>query len=158
MRTDNTKAEWESEWEDCEITPLDKDTDQNEHFFFQEEIEDPEREAFETVNKTFKNLNKVGLGTQFHAFFSLIVENKFSLDNISMLLFLETVRFYDCDNTSQVRYLEETKHFWKPAYRLFHAIFCILWVVLNMLVSCPRLTQKAFLNQKMLGSILLCQV
>ena len=64
MRTDNTKAEWE----DCEITPLDKDTDQNEHFF-QEEIEDPEREAFETVNKAFKNLNKVGLGTQFHVFF-----------------------------------------------------------------------------------------
>ena len=33
-------------------------------------------------------------------FFSLIVENKIPLDNISMLLFLETVRFYDCDNTS----------------------------------------------------------
>ena len=68
MRIDNTKAEWESEWEDCEITPLDKDTDQNEHFF-QEEIEDPKREAFETVNKAFKILNKVGLGTQFHEFF-----------------------------------------------------------------------------------------
>ena len=68
MRTDNTKAEWESEWEDCEITLLDKDTDQNEHFF-QEEIEDPKREAFETVNKAFTILNQVGLGTQFHAFF-----------------------------------------------------------------------------------------
>ena len=91
MRTDNTKAEWISEWEDCKITPLDIDTEQNEHFFFQEEIEDPQREAFETVNKAFKILNKVGLGTQFHAFFSLIVENKFPLDNISMLLF-----FGDC--------------------------------------------------------------
>ena len=68
VRTDNTKAGWESEREDCEITPLDKDTDQNERFFFQEKIEDPEREAFETVNKAFKNLKKVGLGTQFHAF------------------------------------------------------------------------------------------
>ena len=68
MRTDNTKAEWESEREDCEIAPLDKDTDQNGRFF-QEEIEDPEREAFETVNKAFKSLKKVGLGTQFHAFF-----------------------------------------------------------------------------------------
>ena len=68
MKTDKTKAEWESEWEDCKITPLDIDTEQNEHFF-QEQIEDPQREAFETVNKAFKILNKVGLGTQFHAFF-----------------------------------------------------------------------------------------
>ena len=93
------------------------------NFFFQEEIEDPQREAFETVNKAFKILNKVGLGTQFHAFFSLIVENKFPLDNISMLLFLETVRFYDCDNTSQMQNLEETKCFWKSGYRLFYANF-----------------------------------
>ena len=93
------------------------------NFFFQEEIEDLEREAFETVNKAFKILNRVGLGTQFHAFFSLIVENKFPLDNISMLLFLETVRFYDCDNTSQMRYLEETRRFWKSGFRLFHAKF-----------------------------------
>ena len=68
MRTDNTKAEWESEWEDFKITPQDIDTEQNEHFF-QEHIENPQREAFETVNKAFKILNKVGLGTQFHAFF-----------------------------------------------------------------------------------------
>ena len=33
VRTDNTKAEWESEWEDCKITLLDIDTEQNELFF-----------------------------------------------------------------------------------------------------------------------------
>ena len=91
-------------------------------FFFQEEIEDPQREAFETVNKAFQILKKFGLGTQFHALFSLIVENKFPLDNISMLLFWR-LRFYDCDNTSKMRNLEETKRFWKSGYRLFYAKF-----------------------------------
>ena len=33
------------------------------------------------------------------------------------------MRFFDCDNTSQVLYLEETKRFWKSAYQLFHAKF-----------------------------------
>lgn len=49
-----------------------------------------------------------------------MIEDKFPLDNISLLLFLETVRFVSTNTTSEMWYWDTTKRFWKTGYRLYH--------------------------------------
>lgn len=46
-------------------------------------------------------------------FMNLVVAGRFPLDNISLLLFLETVKFFGCETTTQMTYFPETKRFWK---------------------------------------------
>ena len=82
-----------------------------------------EGEFNELVARAFKVLNKAGLKEQFLAFFQLVANNSFPLDNLSLLLFLETVKFFYCANTSEMRYSDITKWFWKAGYRLFHGKF-----------------------------------
>ncbi|CAC5412156.1 unnamed protein product [Mytilus coruscus] len=53
----------------------------------------------------------------------MVKENTFPLDNISFLLFLETVRFMSKRITSEMWYRETTKRFWKTGYRRFHGKF-----------------------------------
>ena len=77
-------------------------------------------------------------------FFSLIVENKFPLDNIYMLLFWRLCVFMIVTIHLKCETWKKQSAFGNQDIDCFMQIFCILWVVLNMLVSCPRLTQKAF--------------
>ena len=46
-------------------------------------------------------------------FFELVSENKFPLTNIAYLLWNEIVKWFDCKSTTQMRYSDETKTFWK---------------------------------------------
>jgi len=68
-------------------------------------------------------LEKSGFTEIFLIFFELILEGKYPLDNISLILFLETVQFFNCQTTSQMRYSQESLRFWKAGYRLFNAKF-----------------------------------
>jgi hypothetical protein len=43
----------------------------------------------------------------------------FPLENISFLLWVEVVKWYKQDTTSSMRYTEDTKIFWKLAWRHF---------------------------------------
>ena len=44
----------------------------------------------------------------------------FPLDNISLLLFLDTVNFYSCENASGMRYRKETMLYWIFGWLMFH--------------------------------------
>lgn len=54
----------------------------------------------------------------FKLFIDLVSKQMFPLDNISMLLFLDTVKCFDCKSTTCMKYIPEI---WKSGYRMFHA-------------------------------------
>jgi hypothetical protein len=63
------------------------------------------------------------LDSDFQKFTELVKNDKFPLDNLSLLLFLETIRFFATSSTSEMRYSDITKRFWKVGYRMFHGKF-----------------------------------
>ena len=75
------------------------------------------------IETTVTKLEASGKAKDFVNFLSLVKEDKFPLDNISFLLFLETTRFYSQKHTSEMWYYTETKRFWKTGYRPFHGKF-----------------------------------
>ncbi len=95
------------QWQDIEVEILDADIDEDYKLF-----------------QTFKSeLSKANIWENFSLFLNLVSANSFPLDNLSFLLFLDTVAFYSCNTTTQMVYLPQTKRFWKTGYRLFHAKF-----------------------------------
>lgn len=95
------------QWQDIEVETLDADIDEDYKLF-----------------QTFKSeLSKANIWENFSLFLNLVSANSFPLDNLSFLLFLDTVAFYSCKTTTQMVYLPQTKRFWKTGYRLFHAKF-----------------------------------
>ena len=50
----------------------------------------------------------------------LIAEKTFPFKNIAFLLYIDVCRFFTCHNTSELRYREKVKRFWRIGYRLFH--------------------------------------
>ena len=127
----------DNQWEDIEIVPVNDvdssdmesseqtDSINNDKFemLIPEQTDSINNDKFEMINSAFNVLNDAGLGEQFMAFFELVLARKFPLNNISLLLFLETVRFYNCESTTEMRYSDDTKRFCKSGYRLFHAKF-----------------------------------
>lgn len=61
--------------------------------------------------------------TDFIKFMKCVVDGSFKLDNLSFVLFMETVQFFCTTITSEMRYSDTSKLFWKAGYRLFHAKF-----------------------------------
>ena len=70
-----------------------------------------------------KKLESAGYLEDFMTFLNLIDSNKFPLNNISFLLFLDTVRFYGLSHSRQMTYPDQTKRFWKAGRNLFHDKF-----------------------------------
>ena len=111
----------DNQWKDVEFTPMDSlDLNETEA---SEQTDSINSDKLEMINSAFRVLNEAGLGDLFMAFFELVLAKKFPLNNLSFLLFLETIRFYNCESTTEMRYSNETKRFWKSGYRLFHAKF-----------------------------------
>lgn len=61
--------------------------------------------------------------TDFIKFMKCVVDGSFPLDNLSFVLFMETLQFFCTTITSEMRYSDTSKLFWKAGYRLFHAKF-----------------------------------
>ncbi|KAH3855480.1 hypothetical protein DPMN_098047 [Dreissena polymorpha] len=53
----------------------------------------------------------------------LVAEGKFSTSSLSYKLFDDTLKWYDCSNTSSMRYSEETKEFFWTGKRLLGGQF-----------------------------------
>lgn len=53
-------------------------------------------------------------------FFELVAEDAYPLDCIALPCFLDTVRWYSQESTSNMAYRDETKLFWRVVYKLFH--------------------------------------
>ncbi|XP_053397710.1 uncharacterized protein LOC128556471 [Mercenaria mercenaria] len=56
-------------------------------------------------------------------FLTLIKLNKYPLANIAFLLWLETVKWYNCNSLQEMRFFKITKDFWRAGYRLFRGKF-----------------------------------
>ena len=86
--------------------------------------EDTEEDCIVQVFKKFiSKLRSSAHYDDFLQFMKSVNDETFPLENLAFVLFMETVRFFSTGSTSEMRYSEETKLFWKTGYRLFHAKF-----------------------------------
>ena len=81
---------------------------------------DRHQELLELFSKAIPALKAAGLINDFCKFFKLVALGNFPLTNISLLLFLDTVNLYSCDNACGMRHREETLLFWLFGYLCFH--------------------------------------
>ena len=76
------------------------------------------------IPKVLKNLKKAGREESFAKFIKLSSEDRFPLDNIAFLLFLDVVNFFSATTTTQMKYeYPETLQFWNVGLKLFHRRF-----------------------------------
>ena len=92
---------------------------------FEETITEEYKEYIDIASDkvVMKKLSEAGLLYYFVLFFQLVKAGKYSLSNIAMLLWLETVRWFSLETCQQMWYWETTKMFWRAGYRLFHGKF-----------------------------------
>ena len=77
------------------------------------------RRMNEILPQVMENLREHGLDGTMTKFFEMVSNNQFPLDNIAFLLWSETVKWFNNDTTTQMRYSDQTKLFWKLGWRLF---------------------------------------
>ena len=94
------------------------------------------------VHSVFKKLEHAGCLNDFITSLHLVNKDKFPLDNISFLLFLDTARFLGLSNSSQMTYPHQTKYFWKAGNFYFIINLYISWVDQNMLVNNHRILSQ----------------
>lgn len=87
------------------------------------DIDETIEEFIKLVPCVMETLSQSGLHKHMLNFFKLVNESKFPLENIALQLWIEVVLWFKCDNTSDMRYSENTKKFWKLGYRLFGGQF-----------------------------------
>ena len=58
------------------------------------------------------------------------------------------MKFYDCANTSEMRYSDITKRFWKAGYRLFHGKFLYFMGGPKNIGTLAQNTTKSICNPK----------
>ena len=75
------------------------------------------------LSTVFEKLKENDTANDFQAFLDLVSQDRFPLDNIAFLLFLDTVRFFGCENPTTMRYRSITKPFWNTDRNLFHNKF-----------------------------------
>ena len=109
------------------IVQRNSDTDEESHAFEEPDYDAVEAEIsqlYETIPTVIEKLKQYGQLDLYIKWCNLVAANKFPLDNICYLLFLDVVQWFSSSQTSQMRYFqEETLNFWKVGYRLFHGKF-----------------------------------
>jgi hypothetical protein len=69
------------------------------------------------------SLKEAGHIDMFVKFGELVASNRLPLDNIAFLLFNDVVHWYTLDSTSQMRYNDVVKRFWRTGHKLFKGKF-----------------------------------
>jgi hypothetical protein len=87
-----------------------------------DEIDPDKIKLQEHLPKVIENLREHGLLRDWISFHEQVANGQFPLENISLRLYLEAVRFVGCGDIREMRYSEETLTFWETGYLLFH--FC----------------------------------
>ena len=64
-----------------------------------------------------KSEGKLEIWKNFHF---LLASHKFPLNNIAFLLYLDVVKWFDCDNSVTMQYNPDITKFWGIGYKLFH--------------------------------------
>ena len=79
---------------------------------------------FNLLPKVVHKLQQAGINPKFLGnFFEQVVKGTFPLVNVAFLLWIEVVEWFQNDCTSGMRYMEETKKFWKLGWRHFGGQF-----------------------------------
>ena len=81
------------------------------------------QEMYAILPDVLKTLEESGTKKPFLDFCRLVHSNNFPLDNIAYLLWVEVLRWYTMENTSSMRYSEQTKKIWKLGMRMFGGRF-----------------------------------
>lgn len=92
------------------------------------ENEEKNEGEYEIINSllptVIEEIKRSGKIEEYVAFHRLVSVKKFPLNNIAYLLFLDVVRWFALEHsTSQMRYSDEVKLFWRTGLRLFHGRF-----------------------------------
>ena len=78
----------------------------------------------ELLPNVLENLKAAAKYEAFMKFMKLVANDAFPLDNIAFLLFLDIVKWFSEDNSSNMKYLyPETVQFWRIGQKLFHGRF-----------------------------------
>jgi hypothetical protein len=80
-------------------------------------------EIIKLIPAVIESMRAEGYDKEFLKFFQLVSKNKFPMKNIALQLWLEVVKWFASDSTTEMRYSENTKKFWKLGYRLFGGQF-----------------------------------
>ena len=81
------------------------------------------KELVELLPGVINTLKDGGRLSEYVAFNRLLHEGDFPLDNIAFILFLDVVRWFTLDESTQMRYSDPVKLFWLTGLRLFHGRF-----------------------------------
>ena len=81
------------------------------------------KESNNLVPKVLENLKTKGQVETYIAFNRLVAENSFPLTNIPYLMFLDIVNWFTTETTTQMRYTDEVKRFWRVGLKLFKGKF-----------------------------------
>lgn len=92
------------------------------------ENEEKNEGEYEIINSllptVIEEIKRSGKIEEYVASHRLVSVKKFPLNNIAYLLFLDVVRWFALEHsTSQMRYSDEVKLFWRKGLRLFHGRF-----------------------------------
>ena len=68
-------------------------------------------------------LKEAGCHREYVKFHELVKDRRFPLSNTAFLLFLDVVQWFGCTTTTQMRYKDEVRRFWRTGYRLFKGKF-----------------------------------
>ena len=121
-------------WEEIEVIDSDTDTaeeDNSEQFVAEAlstndsncEEKSIENEMENMLPNVLNEFSKHGLESDLLTFFQLVCENRFPFSNIAFQLWLEIVRWYRQDTSTTMRYMDQTKMFWKLGWRIFGGKF-----------------------------------
>ena len=72
------------------------------------------------IPTVIENLRTHGKLDGYMKFHKLLAEDKFPVTNIAFLLFLDVVKWFDCENSLSMRYDPAVTKFWRIGYKLFH--------------------------------------
>ena len=86
-------------------------------------LEQDIQEMNDILPNVLKTLEESGTKKSFLDFCRLVHSNNFPLDNIAYLLWVEVLKWYTMENTSSMRYSDQTKKFWKLGWRVFGGKF-----------------------------------
>ena len=86
-------------------------------------MQEPIRELAALMPKVLDNLQTVEQTETYMKFNRLVAGNILPLGNIAYLLLLDIVNWFSVDTTTQMRYSDDVKRFWRVGMKLFKGKF-----------------------------------
>ena len=80
-------------------------------------------QMLELTPVVLQKLLEENMGDVILSFYQQVESGAFPLNNLAFLLWTDVVKWFDCSNTSSMRYSEDSKKFWKLGWHLFGGRF-----------------------------------